>query len=239
MVFSFLGGGARPTPRDTAPQILRAYWEALRREDGGFPTRAMLDPRGLAPILSHVFIAERIGEGILRLGIAGSGLADLGGCDMRGLPLTMLFLPGARARITPMIEAVARGRSLARIDLLAERALGQPELSARMLLLPLAPEDHGSHPVLGCLAGDGKAERKPRRFTVTHARSEPLEGPLESPLRPGPLRHDSLHIESPPIEGFAEHALPRLRPSGTATAARAPHLRLVHTRRTPAPQDPR
>ena len=86
MVFSFLGGrsdGPPPPPR--GPAELRAYWEALR-QSGGLPQRAALDPRGLSGVLDRVFIAERIGRGVVQVRIAGSGLADFAGLDLRGLP---------------------------------------------------------------------------------------------------------------------------------------------------------
>ncbi|MBK6468698.1 MAG: PAS domain-containing protein [Rhodobacter sp.] len=109
MVFSFLGGrrdgGETPAARPRGPAEVRAYWEGLR-QDGAIPTRADLDPRGMANVLDQVFVAERIGTGLVRLRIAGTGLTEIAGLDMKGLPLSALFLPEARLRLAAVLERV-------------------------------------------------------------------------------------------------------------------------------------
>ena len=58
--------------------------------------RAALDPRGMTGVLDRVFLAERIGRGVAQVRIAGSALGEIGGMDLRGLPLTVLFCAEAR-----------------------------------------------------------------------------------------------------------------------------------------------
>jgi len=165
---------------DGLPQV-RAYWEALRK-DGGLPQRAALDPRGLSGVLDRVFIAERIGRGVVQVRIAGSGLADFAGLDLRGLPLCCLFAPEARPLIAEALEEVCQTPSVVELDLASDR--GDGKVVARLLLLPLADEQDRKL-VLGALSfADGRAGRC--KFRVMRRQSErafpaPVPAPAETP----------------------------------------------------------
>lgn len=82
---------------------VRAYWEGLRRRNQ-LPLRSQLDPRGLAGALDRVFIAERIGRGLVQVRIAGSGLVALAETDPRGLPLSCLFAADSRPVLAQVLE---------------------------------------------------------------------------------------------------------------------------------------
>ena len=132
-------------PREIQPQPVfdglaqvRAYWEGLR--DGAtLPARTALDPRGLSGVLDRVFLAERIGAGLVQVRIAGSGLTDFAGEDLRGLPLSCLFTPESRPLLAQSIERVFVEPAVAELDLGSDRATAGVPL-ARLLLLPLAEE---------------------------------------------------------------------------------------------------
>ena len=119
---------------------VRAYWEGLRH-GGQLPERSALDPRGLSGVLDRVFLAERIGRGLVQLRVAGSGLAEFAGMDVRGLPLSCLFTVESRPLLASSLETVFDTPAIAEIDLGSDRQ-GRDALFARMLLLPLA--DSGS-----------------------------------------------------------------------------------------------
>ena len=202
MVFSFPGRpGPAPLP-PRGPAELRAYWEGLRR-DGGIPCRAELDPRGMAGVLDRVFVAERIGAGLVRLRIAGMALTDIAGLEMKGLPLSVLVLPGARERLAQVVQRVLDRPQAAELELEAERGIGRPALRGRLLLLPLLSGGGGRDLVLGCLATEGETGRAPRRFAIVRALEERLLLPDAAPAFAGP-------------------PAPALRPGRG-------HLRLVHS----------
>jgi hypothetical protein len=144
-----------------APQVfdglaqVRAYWEGLRRE-GNVPARQSLDPRGLNGVLDRVFIAERIGKGLLQVRIAGSGLVDFAGSDLRGLPLSCLFANETRPVLAEALEEVCTAPAEAEIDLASDR--GNGKAVARLILLPLADEDDRKL-VLGAISFAAKPER--------------------------------------------------------------------------------
>ncbi len=219
MVFSFLGspkgGGSDPTP-PRGPAEVRAYWEALRR-NGAIPARADLDPRGMAEVLEKVFVAERIGKGLVRLRIAGMALADLAGTEMKGLPLSVLFVPEARPKLAEVLERVLTLPMAANLQLDAESGIGRPALSARLLLLPLRSNTGARDLVLGCLATTGEVGRAPRRFSVARVTEERLilPGLLQSPAP----------AAATPEPAFAEPPVPPLAPAKPGRS----HLRLVHS----------
>ncbi|WP_157970927.1 PAS domain-containing protein [Pseudogemmobacter bohemicus] len=163
-------GPARRDPADEARflslQRVRGYWEGLIGPGGALPAPAALDPRGLLPALEDVFLAERIGDGLLRLRIAGRRVSAPSGVDMQGLPLSAMFLAEARPALAHTVERVCNHNSLVTMELQAEGGFGRPALTARLLLLPLAAPLRGQPAVLGCLSTVGEIGRAPRRFMV-------------------------------------------------------------------------
>lgn len=221
MVLTFLGGKGRGNGTTAAAfrelQLVRGYWEGLRAEHGAIPPRSAVDPRGLAAALDHVFVAEKIGTGLIRLRIAGMGLTDLAGLDMKGLPLSTIFLPEARLRLAQVIERVFALPVAAEFHLEAERTIGRPALEGRLLLLPLTSTGQNCDLVLGVLKTEGQIGRAPRRFDIARVIEERLVLPGTGAEAPDPAR--------PPAPAFAEDPAP-LAPRPVKGR---PHLRLVHS----------
>ncbi|MFN4201823.1 MAG: PAS domain-containing protein [Tabrizicola sp.] len=139
----------QPAPTFTGLAQVRAYWEGLRR-NGGLPDRAAIDPRGLVGMLDRVFLAERIGRGLVQVRVAGSRLADLADIDLRGLPLSCLFTVESRPQLALLTERAFAAPAVVELDLGVDRA---PAIGpvARLLLLPLADEG-ACRPMLGALS---------------------------------------------------------------------------------------
>lgn len=163
---------------------VRAYWEGLRSA-GAIPSRMALDPRGLGGVLDRVFLAERIGKGIVQVRIAGSGLAEFAGLDLRGLPLSCLFAAEARPALAEVLEDVAAARSLTEIDLASDRGNGRAV--ARLLLLPLA-EEQDRRMVLGAVSfAPGDMQRC--KFTILRQQVERLALPAVDAAPAGRRAH--------------------------------------------------
>ena len=152
-------------------KAVRAYWEGLR-VDGKLPTRAMIDPRGLASALEQVFLLERIAEGLAKFRLAGNLIHDLMGMDVRGMPFSTQFEPVGRQKLQPLLEEVFVGPQALHLTLEAERGIGRPALSAKVLLLPLLGRHGESEMALGVLHPEGSIGRAPRRFHIATARLE-------------------------------------------------------------------
>ena len=165
---------------------VRAYWEGLR-STGGLPQRSALDPRGLGGMLDRIFLAERIGRGLVQLRVAGSALADFAGTDVRGLPLSCLFTPEARPLLAQSLETVFDSPVVAEIDLASDR-LGDDGLVARLLLLPLADVSDRKL-VLGAVSFAPEAPRGKFRIrarleeTLPPLADVPDANPIPAPIR--------------------------------------------------------
>lgn len=201
-------------------QALRAYWEALRL-NGELPDRARIDPRGLADHLEHIVLVERIAPGHCRLRLAGSAVHDVLGMEARGMPLTALMEPASRAKLSDRLDSVFDTPAILDIWLEAERGIGRPALTGRLLLLPLTNNGLRSKgEAIGCLVTTGTVGRSPRRFAITGMTQERiLTGEaLTHPVQPKATRL--------PVEGFAEPGADY----ANRPAKGAPFLRLVHSR---------
>ncbi|MDP3196522.1 PAS domain-containing protein [Tabrizicola sp.] len=166
---------------------VRGYWEGLRQGDT-LPARAAIDPRGLSGVLDRVFLAERIGRGLVQVRIAGSGLADFAGMDVRGLPLSCLFAAESRPQLAATVERVFAEPAVAELDLGSDRAAGGG-LVARLLLLPLADES-GTKLILGAISfAPGPTARCKlqirswRDERLPRAPIPPTEAPVVQPIR--------------------------------------------------------
>jgi hypothetical protein len=167
------------------PSQVRAYWEGLR-QDGALPARSALDPRGFSGVLDRVFLAERIGNGLAQVRVAGSALTALAGTDLRGLPLSCLFTSESRPLLASALEEVFAAPAVAEMDLGSDRDRTGLAI-ARLILLPL--EDDGDcRQLLGVVGfGPGITACK---LQVLGRRSERLTVPsraaIQTPLVPGP-----------------------------------------------------
>jgi len=210
MMLTYFGksSGKAAAPEFGAIQAVRAYWEALRA-DGALPRRDQIDPRGIAQALENVFLIERIAPGLARFRLAGMHVNEIMGMEVRGMPLTTLFEPGARTRITDALEPLFAGPQVLEMWLEAERGIGKPALEARMILLPLVGSAGEPGLALGCLASVGTIGRMPRRFGLAGLVREPLAAPMAAV----------------PDYSFAETAVAYFPPPPRGK----PNLRLVHS----------
>lgn len=218
MAISFRGGGGVSGTGMQYAMIseVRAYWEALR--DGPqLPLRAQIDPRGIEGALEGAFILERIAPGIARFRLAGMQLVELIGMEVRGMPVSALIDPSGRQRLAAGLEQVFTSPAVLDLRLEAERGIGKPSLTARMIVLPLRRDTEGAGLALGCLATEGEIGRRPRRFFIANAMVEPLRTADTA----------TLPRSAPPPMALAGMAEPPALFKGKPAASERPYLRLV------------
>ena len=155
------------------------YWDGLR---GGaaIPMRSDIDPRGLTEVLEYAFILERIAPGVGRFRLAGMHINDLMGMEVRGMPVTAMFLPQAREEISEIIEKVCDSPTIAVLDLQGDGANGRSKLEAKMLMAPLKSDFGEVNRILGCLQSLGQIGRQPRRFRVTGVNFREIPAPVKA-----------------------------------------------------------
>ncbi|WP_244936010.1 PAS domain-containing protein [Paracoccus siganidrum] len=146
-------------------QDLRCYWQSLRRGHA-VPARADVEPHGIGRALDHAFILERIAPGAARFRLAGRHLIDLMGMEVRGMPICAVLSPSSRGRFSDVLETVFRAPQLAEFRLLARADYARPELTGRMLIMPLRSDLGDVTRALGCLVSEGEPGAAPRRFDV-------------------------------------------------------------------------
>jgi len=202
--------------------LVEAYWDALRgvRE---MPKRAEIDPRGIESALENAFILERIAPGVARLRIAGTHLHDVMGMEARGMPITAFFEREERTRVAGVLEEVFQTPATAELRMRSPSSLGQPELEARMILLPLKSDLGDISRILGCLVVTGDLGNTPRRFDVAEVSTQRLGKGL--------VNAKEIPVAENAPQEFAEQKAMFTRPETTPIAEtakkRPPYLRLV------------
>lgn len=245
------GDNIIPLPKARAARMfgalkeVEAYWEALR--DGRpMPTRAEVDPRGIAGALAHAFIIERIAPGMARLRLAGHHMGELMGMDLRGMPLSALILPEARPKLARMLDIMFEQPARLAFRLEAPAKIGQPRLEAEMFIAPLRDDRGEVTRAIGAFQAIGEPGRAPRRFAINEVtltalgRSRPLHDMAEGPT-PEPATKPAVKPATKPAAKPAARKLPGAKAQGLAESPRpfadarreeganegAPSLRLV------------
>lgn len=152
---------------------MRAYWDSLRK-GRAVPARSDIQPQGIHRALDHAFILERIAPGAARFRLAGQHLIDLMGMEVRGMAFCSLANPGSRGRWSDVLESVFRAPQIAEMTLHAKAEYARPELTARLLLLPLASDLGDVTRALGCIIADGQIGVAPRRFDLVSDQVLPI-----------------------------------------------------------------
>lgn len=158
----------------TALNELEQYWSSLPRVSG-IPLRKDIDPIAMGALLEDSFILERVAPGVARIRVVGRNITKLVGIEPRGLPLTAILLPDARAAMVYYIEAAFNGPSIVELPLRAPRAVGQPQLDGKILLLPLRDDNGRVSRVLGVLVMSGRRGIGGRRFAICNTAAPRVE----------------------------------------------------------------
>ncbi|KIQ67714.1 PAS domain-containing protein [Wenxinia marina] len=197
---------------------LERYWQQIRRS-GRLPARTDVDPAQIDACLPHSFIVERVAPGVLRLRVAGARLSDALGMEVRGMPLSALFLPEGRDVLAARIDEVFDGPRIMEFPIHSPRGIGRPLMAGRLLVLPLLDREGRVTRAMGAMITEGGIGRGGRRFTIpagAEIRSDAVDGPLR-PIAPAPVFEAA--EEPAPFE------MPRVR--RVADRPGRGHLRLV------------
>lgn len=212
---------------------VEAYWEAVR-EGRLMPARSEIDPRGMASSLEFAFILEKIAPGLARIRLGGMHLNELMAMEVRGMPVTAMFLPEARREMQKVLESVLDTPAAVRLTLAGERGLRRGHLEGDMLLLPLRDDMGAPTRILGALQTHGPIGRGPRRFAIRDIETKPLLGdPLATARHPNAAAIWDVARTTAPEPGKSPppataRRIAALNRKTDAPDAAHPHLRLVH-----------
>lgn len=148
---------------------VEACWRALAEVRGAVPRRSDIDPRALEGALGTAFLLEQVAPGVARFRVAGQSVCARMGMDVRGMPISALFVASARAPLAVHLTDLFHGPALVELALgPAGRLSGKAR--GRMLLLPLADDTGRSTRALGAVDAGVPAGRNARLDIV----AEPL-----------------------------------------------------------------
>ena len=176
-------------------RALYSYWERLRA-GRPCPDRTEVDPRDIGSDARHLFVLEDLGGDNIRFRLAGSGLLESFGFDLRGMSARAIMEGRSRESFVALIA-----------ESIAEPGVGYARLTApdgattwEVVLLPLRGSFGTIDRVIGCLhpvSGTAPAPRDvPLRFTIESMSIQPVE--------PGEGARESRE----PAAGFAEEQTP-------------------------------
>ncbi len=172
------------------------YWSDLR---GGraAPYKSEVTARGIGRTLaSNTFILENLADGAKRFRLAGSGLHDIFGLELRGMSAQAIMQQESRTRMQSLMNDCLAAPAVCLFTCKAE-AQGGATLSLEIILAPLRSDFDQMNRILGSahVLGDEKSfvETAPRRCLIMDANTFAFTGASRFEV-------------SAPLPGFAEPA---------------------------------
>lgn len=177
-------------------RALYSYWEHLRG-DRPCPDRTEVDPRDVASDARHLFVLEDLGNENIRFRLAGSGLLEAFGFDLRGMSARAIMSGKSRESFSALIS-----------ETIAEPGVGYARVIApdgasvwEVLLLPLRGSFGTIDRVIGCL--------HPLTGEVPEPGPVPLRFAIESmSIQPVTIDPTGERETPEPAAGFAEEQTP-------------------------------
>ena len=133
--------------RHKQTQMLLNYWRRMRGEQLA-PARSSIAPRDIKKHLAFTFLLKREGADRFSFVLAGTGVCDLFGRELRGSSFSHLFADPSRDAATTALVRTAHLSVPTVASCVAETADGRP-LTAEVLLLPYADARGETSFVLG------------------------------------------------------------------------------------------
>jgi len=151
---------------------LYEYWQGAKGSHE-VPTRASIEPRGLKEVLPWVFILERVDRELAPFRLAGTGLCDQYGEELRGTNFLSLWLGDCRRTMRSLIDNVVMMPAAAFVEFETQsRTHGRT--SGEIVLLPLCDANGEVHQVLGgwfpAITHDVQMDKPLVRHKITNIR---------------------------------------------------------------------
>lgn len=199
----------------TSLRRMHAYWERLRC-GRAIPKRSDIDPREITPLLEYGFLLEHVSAGDIRFRLAGMGIGDLMGMDVRSMPLRALIRPAQRPEFSDSLERVFEMPEIHTYQLVSNQAT-QCTLEAAMIVLPLMDDQGKISRAIGSVALSGQIGFAPRRFEMLERLCTPINGDADGKT----TRYDV------PPRKVTQPIFAEKQAGFTPAHPKAPYLRLV------------
>lgn len=209
--------------RNSRTRLLLAYWARLPRGTSGVPQRADVSPRGIKRMLPFVFLADAPGSEATMIRLAGTGLCERYGRELRDHNLQAMWTPKDRIAVRGLISNVLKERRPGLATFLGE-SLERRQITGEMLLLPLADETGAVTKLLGSVFAVEPTARFGRR-PIVHQHlidTDLLEAPYDLDVTETPAE---VTVGMTPPDALVTEA-----PDHDTAIRRKGHLRLVVSR---------
>jgi len=133
--------------RTRGSRTLYRYWRGIR-EGQRIPHRSAIEPRGLKEVLPWTFIVDRVDREMAPFRLAGTGLCEQYGRELRGSNFLSLWLGDCRRTVRSLIDNVVMMPAPAFIEFEAQ-ASNERRMYGEIVLLPLAASDGEVLQILG------------------------------------------------------------------------------------------
>ncbi len=134
--------------RNSKTKRVYDYWLKLKGPRCA-PERRDIAPRSLRGMLPFIFIAERMGPGLSVFRLAGTGLCERYGRELRDHNLDALWSPADRPALRRFVDDVLDIPAPGLVTFRAE-TIDRRSVSGEMLFLPLCDEEGTVSRLLGC-----------------------------------------------------------------------------------------
>jgi len=146
-------GGASLRPRDMkhkTSKALFAYWNAVRGNRVA-PHRFEIDPSRISALLPSTFVLERLDAETFRYRLAGTGMCEIFGCELRGTNFLEGWETIDRVPLLRQFSLLTRQGAVAVVYMQINPA-DEPPLACEVLLLPLLHTQDTVDRVLGAFS---------------------------------------------------------------------------------------
>lgn len=182
--------------RTRGARRLYGFWRQAKGEDAA-PSRGMIEPRALKEVLPWVFILDRVDREMSPFRLAGTGLCEFYGRELKGANFLSYWQGDCRRTARSLLDNVVMMPTPGVIDFQAW-AMNERTLTGEILLLPLLAGDGEVHQLLGgwfpLVTHDPMLEKPLLRQRIENIRIidhddreiVPPELPLPAPVYSGP-----------------------------------------------------
>jgi hypothetical protein len=171
---------------------LYSYWREAKG-DLAAPRREAIAPRAMRDVLPWVFILDRIDRDVAAFRLAGTGLCDLYGKELKDRNFLTFWLGDCQRTVRSLIDNVVLMPAPGIIEFEA-KALNGRVVTGEIVLLPLIADDGEIHQILGgwfpSVTHDPLLQKPLMKQTVTNIRvigaddREFVPEPIDAPYRP-------------------------------------------------------
>ncbi len=142
------------------------YWDSLRLSRSA-PLRSELDPRSIKPLLTNMFILQRVSDVAYTYRLAGTAMCQQFGRELRDENFLDIWRANEAASIKSLFQSITDDKTAAVVGVTVTYD-DETEASMEYLFLPVRLDSTREIRIIGCCSVLDTAEYKPGRTIARH-----------------------------------------------------------------------